>query len=81
MDQVTNLIQWKNLTDEQKADFDFENYKYEFQNGVHWNYIQTKTPYDHCVYRLVVEDDKWYTYSLRDASEKYSKTVKGATAV
>lgn len=40
MNQVTNLIQRKNLTQEQKDEFDFENYKY--------------------VYRLVIEDDKWY---------------------
>jgi len=31
MNQTTNLVQYKNLTDDQKATFDFEGYAYEFQ--------------------------------------------------
>ena len=27
MNQTTNLVQYKNHTEEQKGDFDFENYK------------------------------------------------------
>ena len=66
MNQTTNLIQWKNLTDEEKAGFYFENYKYEFQHGLDWI---LKTNIDlpingdstnQCVYRLVIEPDKWY---------------------
>ena len=29
MNQTRNLIQWKNLTNEEEAGFDFDGYKYE----------------------------------------------------
>jgi len=66
MNQTRNLIQWKNLTNEEAAGFDFENYKYEFQHGLDWI---LKTNIDlpingdstnQCVYRLVIELDKFY---------------------
>ena len=59
MNQVTNLIQWKNLTEEQKADFDFENYKYEFQM-FDWVPKRGSDIANDRVYRLVIEEDKWY---------------------
>ena len=82
MNQLNNLIQWKNLTDEQKADFDFENYRYTIQtptNTKFFDFDQKGRPYGitdfGSVYRLVIEDDKWYTYFSEKFSEKY--TVKG----
>ena len=59
MNQNTNLIQWKNLTDEQKADFNFEGYKYEFQM-FDWVPKQGSNIANDRVYRLVIEEDKWY---------------------
>ncbi|MCP4988594.1 MAG: hypothetical protein GY928_21840 [Colwellia sp.] len=78
MNQVTNLIQWKNLTEDQKAEFDFENYKYEKQVAYNWEVMPNKFTacMDDAVYRLVIEDDKWYTYFSEKFSEKY--TVKGS---
>jgi hypothetical protein len=85
MNQVTNLIQWKNLTQEQKDGHDFENYKYEVQTiqgmsdvFVEANHYDRRNNTREKVFRLVIEHDKWYTYSLRDASEDCSKTVKGS---
>ena len=62
MNQVTNLIQWKNLTDEEKAGFDFENYKYEYQICREWIKYEMGSidPRLDMVYQLVIEDDKWY---------------------
>lgn len=67
MNQVTNLVQWKNLTQEQKDGFDFENFKYEVQrltNGVDFYTsivsMNGEANYEK-VYRLVIEPDKWYT--------------------
>ena len=65
MNQATNLIQWRNLTDEQKAEFDFENYKYQFQSEYEWTSstaIRGESAGYDLVYRLVIEDDKWYFY-------------------
>ncbi len=83
MNQVTNLIQWKNHTDEQKKDFDFENYRYTVQtptNTKFFGFHQKQRPVSitdfGSVYRLVIEDDKWYTYFSEKFSEKY--TVKGS---
>ena len=69
MNQVTNLIQWKNLTEEQKADFDFENYKYKAQTANGWEdyssftYLSSDsvvTQREQLVFRLFIEEDKWY---------------------
>lgn len=67
MNQVTNLVQWKNLTQEQKDDFDFEDYKYVMQYSHETVWTNPRTPViepgknPNAVYRLVIEDDKWYT--------------------
>ena len=76
MNQVTNLIQWKNHTDEQKKDFDFENYKYEWQtsSGVFIACAKSDFSLSVNVYRLVIDHDKWYTYSIGESS----KTIKGS---
>ncbi len=79
MNQTTNLIQWKNLTQEQKADFDFENYKYEYQcRSIGW---RDKTKSDafalETVYRLVIEPDKWY-YLKRQRQELEGQIIKGS---
>lgn len=64
MNQATNLVQWKNLTQEQKDAFDFENYRYEFQNGISWTEVIPTNPRikrnSNELFRLVIEDDKWY---------------------
>jgi len=80
VNQNTNLIQWKNLTEEQKADFDFENYKYVMQYSHETVWTNPRTPViepgknPNAVYRLVIEDDKWYTCVSEDAVE----TIKGS---
>tara|TARA_R110002020_G_scaffold56890_2_gene156989 strand:+ start:835 stop:1413 length:579 start_codon:yes stop_codon:yes gene_type:complete len=64
MNQVTNLIQFKNLSDEQKAEFDFESYEYEFQffdEQTHWDRLgNVKYEDPVAVYRLVIQPEKWY---------------------
>lgn len=60
MNQVTNLIQHRNLTQEQKRDFNFENYKYESQGVFDWEPKLGSSVSDVRFYRLVIEDDKWY---------------------
>jgi len=65
MNQATNLIQWKNLTDEQKAEFDFEEYRYEMQytsksKGFEPAPKNADAVVNHRVYRLKIEPDKWY---------------------
>lgn len=61
MNQTNNLIQWKNLTDEQKAGFDFPGYKYERQLDLDWTSSERKADaLSGGVYRLVIEPDKWY---------------------
>jgi hypothetical protein len=68
VNQVTNLIQWKNLTQEQKDEFDFENYKYGVQAPTNTTFSVPVTHKERpttitdfgSVYRLVIEDDKWY---------------------
>jgi hypothetical protein len=64
VNQAINLIQWKNLTEEQQADFDFENYKYEGQYGGGDTTFQEMPnnirPSAQGVYRLNIEPDKWY---------------------
>ncbi len=61
MNQATNLIQWKNLTNAEEVDYNFKEYSYEFLEYYEWK--PTKgifSPNDHYVYRLVIESDKWY---------------------
>ena len=62
MNQTTNLVQYKNHTEEQKGDFDFENYKYEYQSlqGLQWHSLKGSTADTERIYRLVIEEDKWY---------------------
>jgi len=67
MNQVTNLIQHKNLTQEQKDDFDFEKYDYVFQGKDDFWY--TGEASGECVHRLVIVDDKWYTRTDDDGQQ------------
>ena len=67
MNQTTNLIQWKNLTDDEKAGFDWS-YKYKFQFNRSWNNYQPSNPCDNDVYRLKIEPDKWYYLVHGDGS-------------
>ena len=62
MNQTTNLIQWKNHTQEVQAEHDFEGYKYEVQAGENlgWMKGSVASAYSDWVYRLVIEPDKWY---------------------
>jgi hypothetical protein len=64
MNQVTNLIQWKNLSKEEQAGFDFEGYKYERQVNEEWepfrDYDLSHNKHLNFVYRLVIEPDKLY---------------------
>lgn len=71
MNQATNLIQWKNLTEEQKADFDFENYEYEMQHTDNSKGFQLahKNPValiENRVYHLKIEPEKWYYCEWKD---------------
>lgn len=64
MNQVTNLIQWKNLTQEQQDEFD-SSYTYEYQKEHSSDWVIALNPdfSDFCgelVFRLVIKDDKWY---------------------
>jgi len=61
VNQATNLIQWKNLTEDQKANFDFENYKYELQSTIDWVMRTSKSiGLPDVVYRLVIDPEKFY---------------------
>lgn len=69
MNQVTNLIQFKNLSKEQQAGFDFENYSYEGQDSGHGSENTKFTKILPCgktkgmahrVYRLKIEPEKFY---------------------
>lgn len=74
MNQATNLIQYKNHSDEQKADFDFKNYQYQVQlpNSIKWQDEQEGYfRYDR-VYRLKIEPDKYYACGYDDAIFKGS---------
>jgi len=68
MNQTQNLIQWKNLTEYQKAGFDFEGYKYEKQVAYDWKEMPHKftSCVDDAVYRLVIEPDKFYYWNDED---------------
>ncbi len=75
MNQVTNLIQWKNLTEEQKADFYTKNYKYKAQTANGWEdygsftYLSSDsavTQKEGLVFRLFIEEDKWYMMGVTD---------------
>lgn len=88
MNQVTNLIQWKNLTEEQKADFDFENYKYRSQHEEMWMSCVFETSFEgrpETVYQLVIEEDKWYRYHVKiDCSgpnERNIDVIKGSALI
>lgn len=66
--QTTNLIQFKNHTDDQKAEFDFENYAYEWQQGLEWSEItntrfKARDAAGEDVFRLKIEPEKWYILS------------------
>jgi len=63
MNQTTNLIQWKNLTEEQKAGFDFEGYDYKMQCDLKWFDIRDFEG-DEVVYRLKIEPEKWYCLGM-----------------
>jgi len=59
MNQVTNLVQWKNLLQEQKDAYDW-NCKYEWQgSGEDW-YSDDGDLDSNAVYRLVIEPGKFY---------------------
>jgi len=60
MNQKTNLTQWKNLTDDEKAAFDFENYSYEHQLESSTKWIDSDGPFSDDVHRLKIEPEKWY---------------------
>jgi hypothetical protein len=69
MNQTNNLVQWKNLTEDQKAGFDFEGYKYEEQhyNSNQWmGYVSHHGRDTTSVYRLVIEPDKFYYWDDGD---------------
>lgn len=63
MNQTNNLSQWKNHTDEQKADYNFHSYTYETQHEMMWMeciFSEAGRPHDDNVYRLKIEKHKWY---------------------
>ena len=69
MNQATNLIQWKNLTEEQKADFDFKDCKYEQQlDDGSWITIEPWGAFGNIVYRLKIEPEKWYYFECQGQS-------------
>ncbi len=80
MNQLTNLVQWKNLTQEKQDEFDFENYSYEKQVAYAWEVMPNKftSCVDDAVYQLVIEDDKWYAMPEYDGMGVYKDIVKGS---
>lgn len=68
MNQVTNLIQWKNLSKDEQDGFDFDNYKYECQCSMNdrtdWIKRAVRlTPHSQDVYRLVIQPEKFYYWA------------------
>lgn len=78
MNQTNNLIQWKNLTQEQKDDFDFENYKYECQPVGSKHFIGFLADCPDNVYRLVIEPDKWYAMERECDHDHNVSILKGS---
>ncbi len=77
MNHATNLIQYKNFTDEQKDELDFEGYRYERQGRVTEWYPVIEAP--QCgdgVLRLVIEDEKFYYVEESDGIT--TKVLKGS---
>lgn len=60
MNQTTNLVQWKNLSKEEQAEFDFGGYRHKVQGDIKWLLMVNDIPIGRNVYRLVIEPDKWY---------------------
>ncbi len=61
MNYTTNLIQYKNWTLQQKKDADFKNYKWERQTRqLKWISNTGGLIDPNSVYRLVIENYKWY---------------------
>jgi hypothetical protein len=77
MNQVNNLIQYKNFTDKQKDAHDWA-YQYEFQaygDAITWQVCSKNTGRatpridGERVYRLKIEDDKWYYIEHMDGDK------------
>ena len=82
INQVTNLIQWKNLTPEQQAEFDFEDYEYEAMAPLSTIWVsaltQPITPHDHTIYRLKIQPEKWYYIKFDSPNSVDSYTLRGS---
>lgn len=62
MNQVTNRVQFIHLTPREKKEFDLNGYTYQrYDTGSHaWENFNSLGFASLDVYRLVIEDDKWY---------------------
>ncbi|MEE9351675.1 MAG: hypothetical protein V3U78_05400 [Thiotrichaceae bacterium] len=61
MNQATNRIIWKLLTEKEKSGFDWS-YQYKFFFKKSWNYYEPSKPHDEDIYRLKIEPEKWYYF-------------------
>jgi hypothetical protein len=78
MNQVTNLVQWKNITKEDQAGFDFIEYRYEYQlvSSNEWS-IVTAGGCGQTVYHLKIQPDKWYYCEVKTMPNgRFENTIK-----
>lgn len=75
INQVTNLIQFKNLSKDEQVGFDFESHKYLYQAGPNWyDVLISEHPIADYVYRLVIQPEKFYYW---ENAAGYSDNQKG----
>ncbi len=80
MNQTQNLVQWKNLTNTQKFHFNFKDFKYQKQNGLEFKDLKgDEYPLGCDVYRLVIEEDKWYCCFAHRWSIQKGSTLIGSS--
>ena len=80
-----HFTQWKNLTKEQKDEYDFEGYRYNYQagSGIWQPFIpqfagkRLVSPEGQYVYRLVIEPDKYYYVSCSAINKGVPFTSEG----
>ena len=77
MNQCTNRIQWNLLDYNESIDFFITGYSYEFFMENQWlPKEENTTPVYFLVYRLVIEEDKWYYVEF---SRGNGEVVKGGS--
>jgi len=80
MNQVTNRVQFIHLTPREKKKFDLNGYTYQrYDTGSHtWENFDSLGFASLDVYRLKIEDDKWYTVAAAGIKDGRPFTTLGS---